>query len=114
MLVEGEDSVSGTAHCLLTPYWREKYGIAPGQEVNAKQVSARGGNIQAIWDDGQRNGEVAWARNHFCNWPTSDRDPSGYLSIHCTKTCNWRGPMGSARQVGHWVAASHRPSQDSL
>ena len=51
MLLEGEDSVCGTAHCLLTPYWCEKYGIARGQEVKAKQVSARGGNIQAIWDD---------------------------------------------------------------
>ena len=54
MLLEGEDSVCGTAHCLLTPYWCEKYGIAPGQEVNAKQVSARGGNIRAIWDDVSR------------------------------------------------------------
>ena len=53
-LIEGEDSVCGTAHCLLTPYWCEKYGIAPGQEVNAKQVSARGGNIRAIWDDVSR------------------------------------------------------------
>ena len=51
MLVDGEDSVCGTAHCLLTPYWCEKHGIAPGQEVRAKQVSARGGNIRAIWDD---------------------------------------------------------------
>ena len=51
MLLEGEDSVCGTAHCVLTPYWCEKYGIAPGQEVNAKQVSKRGGNIRAIWDD---------------------------------------------------------------
>ena len=50
MLLE-EDSACGTSHCLLTPYWCEKYGIAPGQEVNAKQVSARGGNIRAIWDD---------------------------------------------------------------
>jgi predicted PhzF superfamily epimerase YddE/YHI9 len=51
MLLDGEDPVCGSAHCLLTPYWCEKYGIAPGQEVNAKQVSARGGNIRAIWND---------------------------------------------------------------
>ena len=51
MLLEGEDPVCGSAHCLLTPYWSEKYGIAPGQEINAKQLSARGGNIRAIWDD---------------------------------------------------------------
>jgi len=50
-LLEGEDSACGTAHCLLTPYWCEKYGIAPGQEVSAKQVSKRGGSIWAIWDD---------------------------------------------------------------
>ena len=51
MLLEGEDPVCGSAHCLLTPYWCEKYGIAPGQEVIAKQVSARGGNVRAVWDD---------------------------------------------------------------
>ena len=51
MLLEGEDSACGTAHCLLAPFWCEKYGIAPGQEVNAKQLSPRGGHIRAIWDD---------------------------------------------------------------
>lgn len=51
MLAEGEDPVCGTAHCLLTPYWCEKHGIAPGQEISAKQVSGRGGNIRAIWDN---------------------------------------------------------------
>ena len=51
LLLEGEDAACGTSHCLLTPYWCEKHGIAPGQEVIAKQVSARGGNIRAIWDD---------------------------------------------------------------
>ena len=51
MLLEGEDSVCGMAHCLLTPYWCEMSGIAPGQEVSAKQLSPRGGNIRAVWDD---------------------------------------------------------------
>ena len=51
MLSEAEDPFCGTAHCLLTPYWSEKYGIAPGQEVSAKQLSARGGSIRAVWDD---------------------------------------------------------------
>jgi len=51
LLLESEDAACGTSHCLLTPYWCEKHGISPGQEVSAKQVSARGGNIRAIWDD---------------------------------------------------------------
>lgn len=51
MLLEGEDPVCGTAHCVLTPYWCEKRGIPPGQEVNAKQLSARGGHIRAVWDN---------------------------------------------------------------
>lgn len=51
MLIEGEDPVCGSAHCLLTPYWCEKYGIPPGQEVSARQLSARGGHIRAVWDD---------------------------------------------------------------
>lgn len=46
----GEDPVCGSAHCLLTPYWCEKHGIA-GQEISAKQVSERGGDIRAVWDD---------------------------------------------------------------
>ena len=58
MLVEGEDSFCGSAHCLLTPYWCEKHGIAPGQEINAKHVSARGGNIRAVWDRDDVNGTV--------------------------------------------------------
>lgn len=51
MLSEGEDSVCGSAHCLLTPYWCEKLGIRSGEQITAKQVSPRGGDIQAVWDD---------------------------------------------------------------
>jgi len=51
MVPEGEDPVCGTAHCLLTPFWSEKQGIAPGQEISAKQVSARGGHLRTVWDD---------------------------------------------------------------
>ena len=79
MLLEGEDSVCGMAHCLLTPYWCEKYGIAPGQEVKAKQVSVRGGNLRAIWDDVSGTVKLRGQVIFFAT-PNSDRDPSGSLS----------------------------------
>ncbi|KZT51665.1 Diaminopimelate epimerase-like protein [Calocera cornea HHB12733] len=41
-----EDPVTGSAHCLLAPYWSEKLGIPPGQELRARQASdsAEGGD----------------------------------------------------------------------
>ncbi|PFH45256.1 hypothetical protein AMATHDRAFT_71904, partial [Amanita thiersii Skay4041] len=41
----GEDMVCGTAHCLIGPYWHKKRGILPGEEVKARQVSRRGGEL---------------------------------------------------------------------
>ena len=38
-----EDPVTGSAHCLLVPYWSEKLGK---NEFTARQVSARGGFLQ--------------------------------------------------------------------
>lgn len=37
-----EDPVTGSAHCLLTPYWSGKLGK---QSMNARQISSRGGNL---------------------------------------------------------------------
>jgi PhzF family phenazine biosynthesis protein len=37
-----EDSVSGSAHCALTPYWSERLGKV---EMQAHQISPRGGEI---------------------------------------------------------------------
>ncbi|KAF8167478.1 hypothetical protein B0H34DRAFT_646183 [Crassisporium funariophilum] len=53
MLLEGEDAVCGSAHCLLTPYWSKKQGIASGQLIKAKQVSQRGGDLRVIWEDSE-------------------------------------------------------------
>jgi PhzF family phenazine biosynthesis protein len=39
-----EDPVTGSAHCCLGPYWKEKLGKNP---LNAYQVSKRGGEIRA-------------------------------------------------------------------
>ncbi|MGD0291729.1 MAG: PhzF family phenazine biosynthesis protein [Candidatus Binataceae bacterium] len=38
-----EDPVTGSAHCTLTPYWSARLGK---QVLNARQLSARGGEIQ--------------------------------------------------------------------
>lgn len=37
-----EDPVTGSAHCVLAPYWAGKLGI---NTLSAKQVSKRGGNV---------------------------------------------------------------------
>ncbi|TFK27896.1 Diaminopimelate epimerase-like protein [Coprinopsis marcescibilis] len=42
----GEDSVCGSAQCILAPYWYEKKGLALGREVVANPVSARGGIVR--------------------------------------------------------------------
>jgi len=45
-----EDHVCGTAHSLLTPYWSQKLNIPRGEEIEAKQVSPRGGDLKILWD----------------------------------------------------------------
>ena len=45
-----EDPVTGSAHCLLVPYWAQRLGKA---QLNAAQLSARGGRIRCVLD-GQR------------------------------------------------------------
>jgi len=37
-----EDPVTGSAHCVLTPYWASRLGK---QQLNARQISARGGEL---------------------------------------------------------------------
>jgi predicted PhzF superfamily epimerase YddE/YHI9 len=37
-----EDPVTGSAHCVLTPYWAERLGK---QQLRARQISARGGEL---------------------------------------------------------------------
>ena len=39
-----EDSVTGSAHCSLVPYWSERLG-RPDRELHALQISARGGEL---------------------------------------------------------------------
>lgn len=42
-----EDPVTGSAHCILTPYWAEKLGKT---ELNAEQISPRGGKLKCTLD----------------------------------------------------------------
>jgi PhzF family phenazine biosynthesis protein len=37
-----EDPVTGSAHCVLTPYWAARLGK---EQLNARQISARGGEL---------------------------------------------------------------------
>ncbi|PSN12680.1 phenazine biosynthesis protein [filamentous cyanobacterium CCT1] len=50
LAVEEEDPVTGSAHCCLSPYWREKLGKTT---FLAHQASARGGVIK-VADEGVR------------------------------------------------------------
>ena len=45
-----EDHVCGSAHCILGPYWSGKRAIPRGQEIKAKQVSPRGGDLKVVWE----------------------------------------------------------------
>ena len=45
-----EDPVTGSAHCTLTPFWKERLGKTT---LNARQLSARGGKLLCI-DEGER------------------------------------------------------------
>ena len=45
-----EDPVTGSAHCLLGPYWAKKLGKKSGESLKAKQVSKREGDVEIIWD----------------------------------------------------------------
>ncbi|WP_031549820.1 PhzF family phenazine biosynthesis protein [Parvularcula oceani] len=42
-----EDPVTGSAHCMLTPYWAERLGKT---ELSAFQASARGGKVNCVLD----------------------------------------------------------------
>lgn len=49
-----EDPVTGSAQCMLGPYWSLKLhgesGEAGTKKLHAKQVSARSGRFDVIWD----------------------------------------------------------------
>lgn len=47
-----EDPVTGSAHCMLTPYWAKRLGR---KKMNARQISARGGAL-VCEDRGDRVG----------------------------------------------------------
>lgn len=44
-----EDPVTGSAHCLLAPYWTAELGHQAGTELVGEQVSSRGGFVRATW-----------------------------------------------------------------
>lgn len=41
-----EDPVTGSAHCVLTPYWSEQLGK---RDLLARQISKRGGDLHCEW-----------------------------------------------------------------
>ncbi|KZS91480.1 Diaminopimelate epimerase-like protein [Sistotremastrum niveocremeum HHB9708] len=44
-----EDPVTGSAHCLLGPYWSDKLKVG-SKPLNARQVSPRGGDLVVVWN----------------------------------------------------------------
>ncbi|KAJ7103002.1 hypothetical protein B0H15DRAFT_188184 [Mycena belliarum] len=53
-----EDAVCGSAHCLLVPYWSKKKGLESNNSFRAKQVSARGGDLGLLWNQGANSVEI--------------------------------------------------------
>ncbi|KAF8518638.1 Diaminopimelate epimerase-like protein [Hysterangium stoloniferum] len=49
-----EDPVTGSAHCMLGPYWATRLGIAEVQEMAGRQASERSGDVGVIWDRRRR------------------------------------------------------------
>lgn len=45
-----EDPVTGSAHCLLAPYWS---ALLKTDRMNARQISERGGEVQCFIDNGR-------------------------------------------------------------
>jgi PhzF family phenazine biosynthesis protein len=48
-----EDHVCGSAHGILAPYWYAKRGIKSGEEVKAKMVSLRGGDLNVVLEEAE-------------------------------------------------------------
>lgn len=44
-----EDHVCGSAHGVLVPYWSSKLEIKSGEEVKAKMVSQRSGDLKLTY-----------------------------------------------------------------
>jgi len=54
-----EDPVTGSAHCILAPYWAAKLGKPEGAVMTALQASARGGVLRVrLRTDGAGQGRV--------------------------------------------------------
>ncbi|KAG8894947.1 hypothetical protein FRC00_008266, partial [Tulasnella sp. 408] len=45
-----EDPVCGSAHCALAPYWSQALNIPPGEVIEARMASKRGGDLDLIWE----------------------------------------------------------------
>ncbi|KIO15510.1 glycoside hydrolase family 43 protein, partial [Tulasnella calospora MUT 4182] len=45
-----EDPVCGSAHCALAPYWSQVLNIPPGEVIEVRQASKRGGDLDLIWE----------------------------------------------------------------
>ncbi|MEO1370025.1 MAG: PhzF family phenazine biosynthesis protein, partial [Acidobacteriota bacterium] len=60
-----EDPVTGSAHCVLMPFWRQRLGCS---ELVAAQISPRGGVVRCRERDGRvelRGGAVTVARGEL-------------------------------------------------
>ncbi|KAH7883979.1 hypothetical protein F5I97DRAFT_1814010 [Phlebopus sp. FC_14] len=51
-----EDQVTGSAHTMLVPYWAKRLRKGEGEEMYARQVSVRGGDLWVRWE--QMRGKV--------------------------------------------------------
>lgn len=45
-----EDPVTGSAHCMLGPYWANQLLVQDNTEMIGRQASARSGEVGVLWD----------------------------------------------------------------
>ena len=46
-----EDPVTGSAHCMLGPYWKQRLNLQSNAVLKSRQVSERGGEVEVQWDE---------------------------------------------------------------
>jgi predicted PhzF superfamily epimerase YddE/YHI9 len=57
-----EDPVTGSAHCVLAPYWSERLGVS---SLVCRQASPRGGRLDVAYDSGSGRVKLAGACTTF-------------------------------------------------
>ena len=53
-----EDPVTGSASSFAAKYWATRANVGPGQVMNVRQASARGGDLDVIWEEHSKTAKI--------------------------------------------------------